>query len=117
MFTALAGSAALIVAKLHKLGERQKFEDRLVDKDAHDIYRVFRAVQTETLVPGFELLRANDTSREVTEEALVYLYELFGDETALGSVMAGRAEEGIGNPEEVSASVVLLARDLLDKLA
>ena len=113
----VAGSAALIVAKLHKLGERQKFEDRLVDKDAHDIYRVFRAVQTETLVPRFELLRANDTSREVTEEALVYLYELFGDETALGSVMAGRAEEGIGNPEEVSASVVLLARDLLDKLA
>ena len=113
----VAGSAALIVAKLHKLGERQKFEDRLVDKDAHDIYRVFRAVQAETLVPRFELLRANDTSREVTEEALVYLYELFGDETALGSVMAGRAEEGIGNPEEVSASVVLLARDLLDKLA
>jgi hypothetical protein len=113
----VAGPAGLIVAKLHKLGERQKFEDRLVDKDAHDIYRVFRAVQTETLVSRFTFLRSNETSRQVTEEALVYLDELFGDQAALGSVMAGRAEEGIGNPEEVSASVALLAHDLLEGLA
>lgn len=112
----VAGPAALLVAKLHKLGERQKLEDRLVDKDAHDIYRILRAVQTEALVPKFVLLRANETSREATEEALVYLEGLFGDEEALGSVMAGRAEEGIGSPEEVTASVVLLARDLLEKL-
>ena len=112
----VAGPAALIVAKLHKLGERQTFEDRLIDKDAHDLYRIFRAIPTEVLVPRFQLLRANDISREATEEAFVYLDELFSDQTSIGALMAGRAEEGIGNPAEVTASVVLLARDLRDSL-
>jgi len=35
---------------------------------------------------------------------------------ALGSAMAGRAEEGVGEPEKVSASVALLAADLLRTL-
>lgn len=87
-----------------------------MDKDAHDIYRVFRAVHTETLAAGFQTLRTHGTSGEVAKEALVYLEELFGEEEALGSVMAGRAEEGIGNPAEVRASVVLLARDLMERL-
>jgi hypothetical protein len=112
----VAGPAALIVAKLHTLGERSKGQGRLVDKDAHDIYRVFRAVHTETLVTGFHILCADDASGEVTKEALRYLEELFGEEAALGSIMAGRAEEGIGNPAEVSASAVLLARDLMERL-
>ncbi len=34
---AVAGPAALLVAKLHKLGERKNDPGRLVDKDAHDI--------------------------------------------------------------------------------
>lgn len=112
----VAGPAALLVAKLHKLGERAKLQDRLVDKDAHDIYRVLRAIQTDALIARFAILRADDTSREVTEQAIDYLRQLFADEAALGSVMAGRAEEGIGDPEEVAASVALLARDLLEGL-
>ena len=36
----VAGPAALLVAKLHKIGERQATPGRLVDKDAHDIYRL-----------------------------------------------------------------------------
>lgn len=35
-----AGPAALLVAKLHKLGERVDTPDRLNDKDSHDIYRL-----------------------------------------------------------------------------
>jgi hypothetical protein len=34
----VASPAARLVAKLHKLGERQSRPDRLVDKDAHDRY-------------------------------------------------------------------------------
>jgi hypothetical protein len=112
----VAGPAALLVAKLHKLGERQITEDRLVDKDAHDIYRVFRAIQTTVLASGFQVLLENDISGDATDEALSYLASLFGTEESLGAVMAGRAEEGIGNPEEVTASVVLLARDLTERL-
>jgi Nucleotidyltransferase len=40
---AVAGPAALLVAKLHKLGERQDTPARLIDKDAHDIYRLLVA--------------------------------------------------------------------------
>jgi hypothetical protein len=34
----------------------------------------------------------------------------------MGSVMAGRAEEGVGDPATVAASVAVLARDLLDAI-
>jgi len=36
----VAGPAALLVAKLHKVGERRAAPDRLLDKDALDIYRL-----------------------------------------------------------------------------
>lgn len=42
----VAGPAALLVAKLHKLGERVDSPDRLNNKDAHDIYRLFVATET-----------------------------------------------------------------------
>lgn len=39
--TEVAGPAALLVAKLHKLGDRDESDpDRLNDKDAHDVYRL-----------------------------------------------------------------------------
>jgi hypothetical protein len=40
----VAGPAALLMAKLHKLGERQATPGRLVDKDAHDVYRLLVAI-------------------------------------------------------------------------
>jgi hypothetical protein len=45
----VAGSAALLVAKLHKLGERVDTPDRLNDKDAHDIYRLLVATDSPDL--------------------------------------------------------------------
>ena len=45
----VAGPAALLVAKLHKLGERASQPHRLVDKDAHDIYRLLVATETAAL--------------------------------------------------------------------
>ncbi|MDN5856283.1 MAG: hypothetical protein L0K86_26260 [Actinomycetia bacterium] len=48
----VAGPAALLVAKLHKLGERQATPGRLIDKDAHDLYRLLVATPTENLAAG-----------------------------------------------------------------
>jgi hypothetical protein len=49
--------------------------------------------------------------------ALAALDRLFAaGPAALGSLMAGRAETGVGSPEVVSASVVVLAGDLLQGL-
>lgn len=47
--TNVAGPGGLLVAKLHKLGERRSDPGRMVDKDAHDIYRLFVAVPTDRL--------------------------------------------------------------------
>jgi hypothetical protein len=62
----VAGPAALIVAKLHKIGERENTPTRLVNKDAHDLYRILRAVSTDELVAAFERLLNDDVSRHAT---------------------------------------------------
>ena len=110
----VAGPAALVVAKLHKLGERVDTPDRLNDKDAHDIYRLLVATETPELAATIRRLIADELSHNVTSKALEYMQQLFAaGPDALGSTMAGRAEEGVGQPETVSASVSFLAQDLL----
>lgn len=110
----VAGPAALLVAKLHKLGERQATPRRLEDKDAHDSYRLLVAMDTTALAGAMALLLRDDLSATVTRQALVHLREMFAaSPAALGCVMAGRAEEGVGDPEGVSAAVFFLAADLL----
>jgi len=110
----VAGPAALLVAKLHKLGERQATPGRLLDKDAHDVYRLLVATDSATVAARLRQLREHELSGDVTRDALVYLQELFaaGPE-ALGSTMAGRAEQLVGSPTTVSASSSVLAADLL----
>ncbi|WP_137726485.1 GSU2403 family nucleotidyltransferase fold protein [Prescottella subtropica] len=113
----VASPAALLVAKLHKLGERVDTPSRLNDKDAHDIYRILRAVETEELRGSFTRLLADGVSGPVTMEAVTHLRELFASGPgALGSEMAGRAEEGVGNPDEVAVAVSFLAGDLAEVL-
>jgi hypothetical protein len=115
VFTAnVAGPAALLVAKLHKIGERQGAASRLVDKDAHDIYRLLVAVPTERLADELARLIRDPFAGPVTRQALTYLAELFAIGTdAPGSTMAGRAEQGVGEPATVAASATFLSQDLL----
>lgn len=113
----VAGPAALLVAKLHKLGERQNSPSRLNPKDAHDIYRLLVAIPTGEIATVLERLVTNDIAGSVTRQALAYLGDLFavGSE-ASGSLMAGQAEAGVGEPETVAASVAVLAADLLQAM-
>lgn len=113
----VAGSAALLVTKLHKLGERVDTPDRLNDKDAHDIYRLLVATETPDLAETMQRLHADEISQMATTQALGYLEQLFASADALGATMAGRAEEGVGQPDTVSASVSFLAQDLLSALS
>jgi hypothetical protein len=110
----VAGPAALLVSKLHKLGERRHAPHRLLDKDAHDVYRLLVAVDTAVVADPIGRLRDHAITGEVTNEALTLLHDLFAEgPAALGSTMAGRAEQLVGDPTVVSASVVALASDLL----
>lgn len=113
----VAGPAALLVAKLHKVGERVDTPSRLIDKDAHDIYRLLVATETPDLAETMQRLHADEISQEATTQALSYLEQLFASADALGATMAGRAEEGVGQPDTVSASVSFLAQDLLSAFA
>lgn len=113
----VAGPAALLVAKLHKIGERVERPNRLIDKDAHDIYRILIDTDTADLATAVAQLRTDPISAAETEQALVYLGEHFaGGPTALGAQMAGRAEAGIGEPATVALQVSLLAADLQEAI-
>lgn len=114
----VAGPAALLVAKLHKINDRiEQPHDRRDDKDAHDVYRLLRAIETATLADAVQHLLAEPVSKAVTTEAVGMLRNLFGSSGAQGSLMAGRAEEGVGDPEQVALAASLLATDLLAALA
>ena len=110
---AVAGPAALMVAKVHKIRERVDDADRLSDKDALDVYRLLRAVATEELVRRFAVLRENSLSRAVTEQALESLPVLFGGVTRPGTVMAVRAAGLLEAGATVAASLVELSTDFL----
>lgn len=113
----VAGPAALLVAKLHKIHDRIGSRSRLHNKDAHDVYRLLSAIETDALVDAIERLLRGDVSAQVTREAVGHLRHHFASGSeAPGAVMAGAAEELVGDPIAVSESVALLAQDLLDGL-
>lgn len=109
----VAGPAALLVAKLHKLGERQQTPHRRADKDAYDVYRLLIALPTERLSVPLKRLLADDLACDVTRVALVFLASMFGTADSIGSVMAGRTEDLVGDPAVVAAACAALADDLL----
>lgn len=113
----VAGPAALLVAKLHKLGERRGHPTRLLDKDAHDIYRLIVGISTGELARSLRRLLTDDLSAQVTRRAMEHLADmlLIGPE-GVGSQMAGRAEILVGDPDTVARSVAILALDLIADL-
>lgn len=110
---AVAGPAALLVSKLHKLGERRHDPGRLIDKDAHDIYRLLIATESTELGGRLVELSSDPLAGPATTTAIGHLRELFARADALGSTMAGRAEQIVGDPAVVSASATALAGDTL----
>ena len=113
----VAGPAALLVAKIHKIAERADSPHRLNDKDAHDIYRLLVAIDTAPIAATLKTLLNDPLSRPATSYALDQLDVLFAQgPESLGSTMAGRAEEGIGDPATVALAVSLLATDILAEM-
>jgi hypothetical protein len=109
----IAGPTALIVAKLHKIGERVSANDRVRDKDALDLYRLLQAVPTERLADGVRRLRADELSRDTTDDALDTLRALFTRPGADGVEMTVRAAGDPEGSDIIRASTITLAGDLL----
>jgi len=104
------------VAKVHKIAERVGTVDRVRDKDALDVLRLLRAVDTGFLTDRLSLLCATPVSARVTAEAIDQLPSLFGSTSAEGVRMAVRAAGPDESPATIASSFVSLTRDLLDSL-
>ena len=109
----VAGPAALLVAKVHKLAERAGTGDRASDKDALAILRLLQGTETATLAGGLVRLRDNELSAAVTAEALSKLPPLFATPQADGIRMAVRAVGLNAEEEVIAASFAVLVSDLL----
>ncbi len=109
----VAGPAALLVAKLHKIQDRQG-TSRQSDKDALDIFRLLRGISTKALSDRYKLILGDKRSRDVSEAALSLLGQQFTSESSVGVKMVLRAIGSLADPKEIAASCKILATDLLD---
>jgi len=99
----IAGPAALLVAKLHKLHDRMNAgkQDRLDDKDASDVVRIMQTIAVDDIAPVLARLLEDSIAGGVTRDALTYLDELFGRRGRPGIVMAARAMREVMAEETV----------------
>jgi hypothetical protein len=112
---AVAGTAALLIAKAHKLFERIKAEtvqqrpsDRVRPKDAGDVFRL--AVQAETAdVIGRRLrtLAQDDMAADAVVDGIGYLEELFARRRLRGVRLAVEALSTGGGVQAERVEVLL----------
>lgn len=110
----VAGVAALMVSKLHKIAERKDTSGRLQDKDGLDVLRLLRFADTAYLAGRLAKLAANPLAGEATRRAREFLQSQFADRGGIGARMAVRASVGLEDDAEISVSCEVLARRLLD---
>ncbi|MDE0804531.1 MAG: hypothetical protein OSA99_14560 [Acidimicrobiales bacterium] len=101
----VVGFGALFVAKLHKLGDRLDTPDRLLAKDAGDVYRLFDAISPGDMATTLQTLLADDRSAATTTKALDYLEQLFVTTASTGTRLAVDALRTVLPEETVTAAV------------
>lgn len=100
-----------------KVAERTKgTQRRRDDKDAFDLFRLLRAVQTSQLTAGLKHLLSDDLSSAITTEAVEAFKELFGDAASAGIKMVVSHIRGTEPEDIISASCVALSQDLIRNL-
>jgi hypothetical protein len=112
----VAGPGALLVAKLHKLGERVDAGKRVEAKDASDTLRLLQ-LPSEELESGIVAALNRDVSREVTLEAIGRLRGLFGSAASRGSQLAAESVGDLEEPGVIAESCAALSTELLARLS
>ena len=117
----VAGPAALLVSKVHKIGERLDDGDarrqEQLPKDAFDIYRLLRAVDTGELAAEFGLLQSHEISSRVTSGALFTFESLFGSRSGTGTSLLVTSVGALEDPAFIIESSVALSRGLLEAIS
>ena len=111
----VAGPAALLVSKLIKINDRAGTH-RHSDKDALDIARLLRGVETHAMSERMHRLLSDPRSALVAGQAVDLLRTTFGRRAGVGIAMATRATGGLIDADELAVSCTFLTGDLLDAL-
>lgn len=112
----VAGPAALLVAKAHKLGERLDTPHRLVAKDAGDVYRLVEATPLAEMDRLMHVLRADARSADATSLAIDYLQKLFATPRSPGVRLAVAALAVAADEATVTTTITGYVQDLLQSL-
>jgi hypothetical protein len=123
---AVAGPAALVVAKAHKIRERLSRPKRsnTIAKDALDVVRILRGCTEEDVARRWRSLleggAPDDNVRRATSvvaaEAMEFIRAEFAVGAGRGCDLTVRAAAGTEDPDLLRASTVDLARRVLDRL-
>jgi hypothetical protein len=115
----VAGVAALLIAKAHKIQDRfsRGRVERIDDKDAADVYRLMVASSPTEIARTFEQLLGQSISGDVTRDAVSYLRVLFGGARTEGVEMAKRALALAVEPAQVEVLMVHFVSTLSESLA
>lgn len=111
----VAGPAALLVAKAHKISDRGR-SARAVDKDALDVLRLLRAVPSIELARRLRSLAIDPRSQASSARGLHLVRDQFL-RGGLGLEMIARAVTDLMDPDEARRSCELLTEELLDEVA
>jgi hypothetical protein len=111
----VAGPTALLIAKLHKIGERVEAGNlnRVKPKDALDVLRLLRGIQSEVFAGVFRQLSTDPLAEQVTIEALSLLRDLFGTPEASGSQLAAAAAYPLEDEDLIKGSCAAIATEVL----
>ena len=116
MIVKVAGPAALLVAKVHKLGERLATPHRLIDKDAGDVFRLLEATPLREMIRLMQTLLADDRSAAAATVAIGYVRQLFATPRSPGVQLAVQALAIAADPATVTITMTGYAQDLLNAL-
>jgi hypothetical protein len=112
----VAGPAALLVAKAHKINER-KGTGRQSDKDALDVLRLLRGTETDDLAARYRRLLNDKRSEDTAKTGRDLLEAQFGTRAGIGVEMAICSVGPLADPGEIALSCKVLVGDLLGALS
>lgn len=114
----IAGPAALVVAKVHKLRDRLRegHTDRIADKDAADTYRLMLATPVEAFLARLRPLLDDAVAGPPCREAVELLGQLFGARASDGVRMAADALRVAVPPERVAGVCTGFVRQVTQDL-
>jgi hypothetical protein len=116
----VAGATALLVAKLHKIGERAAAADirpdRLLVKDGADVYRLMLHLDPVTTVKRLTSLLAEPVAVTAIIKAVDYLRSLFRTPMSVGTRLAVAGLDGVVARDRVETVCITFTGGVLTDL-